>query len=136
LEKSVGVITYGSTIGVEAAFSKKAAALLAHSRWDEIIPHKYLKEYSDLSDWICKVTTGQTNIKELDAAYKGSLMWANYMTSAGNAWNMIRLKKDFRGRNVGYIDSKCLKPFFLIIVLTRFNRFLRLHLIERKFVLG
>jgi hypothetical protein len=133
LEQSIGVFTYGSTVGVEAAYLRKPAALMSHSRWDEIIPHRYLKNFSELTEWIYQVSSGQINSLELESAYTGSLMWAHYMSSAGSIWKVVEVKKDFMGRSIGYLDSKSLKPNYLIIALTRFTRLLRLHLIEKAF---
>jgi hypothetical protein len=137
LTKAKGVITYGSTIGVEAAYLKKPSALLANSRWNYIIPHEYLKSKEDIVNWVDKVNLGKgPDYSEIEACYFGSLMWGHYMNTAGNNWINIKIKKDFRKVNVGYLDGRSLKPPILIIAISRFIRFLRLYLIEMRFDLS
>jgi hypothetical protein len=133
LSRAKGIFTYGSTIGVEAAYLRKPSALLANSRWDSIIPHEYLKSEDDIENWINKVNERKVpDGIHIEDCYLGSLMWGNYMMTAGNKWNIIEIKKDFRNVNVGYLAGKALKPPFFVIVITRFFRFVRLYLIERR----
>ena len=137
LSKAKGVITYGSTIGVEAAYLKKPSALLANSRWNSIIPHEYLKSKEDIVNWVDKVNLGkEPDYIEIETCYFGSLMWGHYMKTAGNNWTTIKIKKDFRKVNVGYLDGRSLKPPILIIAISRFIRFLRLYLFEMRFDLS
>ena len=137
LSRAKGVITFGSTIGVEAAFLKKPSALLARSRWDCLIPHEYLKNEEDIANWIDNVCVDKgPNDVEIEACYLGSLMWGHYMKTAGNSWSIIKLKRDLRKINAGYLDGKPLKPPILVIAITRLTRFLRLHLIEKRIVLN
>ena len=137
LSRAKGVITFGSTIGVEAAFLKKPSALLARSRWDCLIPHKYLKNEEDIANWIDSVSVDKgPNYAEIEACYFGSLMWGHYMKTAGNCWRVIKLKRGLRKINAGYLEGKPLKPPILVIAITRFMRFLRLHLIEKRIVLN
>jgi hypothetical protein len=137
LSKAKGVITYGSTIGVESAYLKKPSALLANSRWNSIIPHEYLKSKEDIVNWVDKVNLGKepSNV-EIEACYLGSIMWGHYMKTAGSNWTNIKIKKDFRKVNVGYLDGRSLKPPILVIAISRFIRFLRLYLIEMRFDLS
>ena len=131
LSKAKGVITYGSTIGVEASYLKKPAALLSNSRWDCIIPQEYLKNSEDIESWINKVNKNEMfDNSQLEECYLGSLMWGYYMQTAGNKWSFLKIKRDFRKVNVGYLGGKSLKPYFLVIGITRVIRFLRLHVVE------
>jgi hypothetical protein len=133
LSRAKGIFTYGSTIGVEAAYLRIPSALLANSRWDSIIPHEYLKSEDDIANWVNKVNGRKLpDDIHIEDCYLGSLMWGNYMMTAGNKWNIIERKKDFRNVNVGYLAGKALKPPFFVIVITRFFRFVRLYLIERR----
>lgn len=137
LSEAKGIFTYGSTIGVEAAYLKKPAALLSNSRWDSIIPHRYLKSKGDIADWVKKVNLGiEPEASHLETCYQGSLMWGYYMKTAGSIWKTIRVKKDFRRISKGYINGQSLKPSVYVIAITRFSRFLRLDLIERRFDLN
>jgi hypothetical protein len=133
LLRAKGVFTYGSTIGVEAAYLRKPSALLANSRWDSIIPHEYLKSEDDIENWINKVNERKVpDGIHIEDCYLGSLMWGNYMMTAGDKWSIIEIKKDFRNMNVGYLAGKALKPPFFVIAMTRFFRFVRLYLFERR----
>jgi len=137
LSKAKGVFTYGSTIGVEASYLKKPAALLSNSRWDSIIPQEYLKNREDIESWINKVNKeGMFDSSRLEECYLGSLIWGHYMQTAGNNWIFIKIKKDFRRVNVGYLGGKSLKPPFFVIGITRVIRFLRLHVVEMQFDLS
>jgi hypothetical protein len=137
LSKAKGVFTYGSTIGVEASYLKKPAALLSNSRWDSIIPQEYLKNREDIESWINKVNKeGMFDSSRLEECYLGSLMWGHYMQTAGNNWIFMKIKKDFRKVNVGYLGGKSLKPPFFVIGITRVIRFLRLHFVEMQFDLS
>ena len=83
LSEAKGIFTYGSTIGVEAAYLKKPAALLSNSRWDSIIPHRYLKSKGDIADWVKKVNLGiEPEASHLETCYQGSLMWGYNMKTA------------------------------------------------------
>ena len=137
LSGAKGIFTYGSTIGVEAAYLKKPAALLSNSRWDSIIPHQYLKSKKDIADWVNKVNLGiEPKASHLETCYQGSLMWGYYMKTAGSVWKTIRVKKDFRRISIGYIYGQSLKPPVYVIAITRFSRFLRLNLVDRRFDLN
>lgn len=135
LDMAKGILTFGSTIGVEAAYLRKPGALLSKSRWDIIIPHKYIKSERALTNWISSIIYEKSFRKaDLDKAYKGSLMWGHYMVSAGMPWKIIVRKKDFRSVNVGYLEGRSLKPSLAIVSVTKFVRFLRLRFIETRFI--
>ena len=137
LSRAKGILTYGSTIGVEAAYLRKPSALLAHSRWDILIPHEYLKNEDEIANWINRIDEKKVpNDSHIEDCYLGSLMWGHYMMTAGNNWSIIEMKKDFRNVNVGYLAGKALKPPFFIIAITRFFRFIRLYLFEIRFDMG
>ena len=134
IDKSCGVLTFGSTIGTEAAFSRKPGALMSKARWDLIIPHKYIKNGVDLDRWISNVLNGNLVIKSgVQKSYLGSLKWGHYMRTAGCPWQIVERKKDFRGINVGYLNGRPLKPNLLFIGATRLSRWLRLVVLESHF---
>jgi hypothetical protein len=131
MSKAVAVFTYGSTIGVEAAYLRKPAALLAPARWDQLIPHKYLQSHLELDDWVSSVINRSSNIYEsLNECYDGSIKWAHYMVSAGAPWSKIQVKKDFRKVNLGYLGGKSLKPKLMIILVSRLFKWLHFCLFE------
>ncbi len=133
LAKAIGVFTFGSTIGVEAAYLRKPAALLAPARWDQLIPHKYLQTNLQIDRWV-QSTIGNLSpgIEHLNECYEGSLRWAHYMNTAGKPWSKIMVKKDLRGVNIGFLDGKSLKPNAVIIVLSRLIRWLHFQIREKK----
>ena len=133
IAKSEGVFTYGSTIGVEAAHLKKPGALLSYARWDQLVPHPFLKSVNDINNWVCEIESGASTITEqLEVCYQGSLTWGHYMSTAGTYWKALEIRKDFRQVNVGYLNNYCLKPNLLVIGISRIMRFFRLHMIEMR----
>ena len=133
LRKAIGVFTFGSTIGVEAAYLRKPAALLAPARWDQLIPHEYLQTNLQIDEWV-QGTVGNlsSDVEHLNECYEGSLMWAHYMNTAGKPWSKILVKKDLRGVNIGFLDGKSLKPIPLIIALSRLIRWLHFQVREKR----
>ena len=133
MRKAIGVFTFGSTIGVECAYLRKPAALLAPARWDQLIPHKYLQTNFQIDQWV-QSTIGNLspNVEHLNECYEGSLKWAHYMNTAGKTWSKIVVKKDFRGVNVGFLDGKSLKPNAVIIALSRLIRWSHFQIKEKK----
>lgn len=133
LRKAIGVFTFGSTIGVECAYLRKPAALLAPARWDQLIPHKYLQTNLQIDQWV-QSTVGKLspNVEHLNECYVGSLKWAHYMNTAGEAWSKIIVKKDLRGVNIGFLGGKSLKPSAVIIALSRLVRWLHFQIREKR----
>ena len=133
LRKAIGVFTFGSTIGVEAAYFRKPAALLAPARWDQLIPHKYLQTNLQIDQWVqSTVSNLSPNTEHLNACYEGSLKWAHYMITAGRPWSKIVVKNDIRGVKVGFLNGKSLKPNAVIIGLSRLVRWLHFQLMEKR----
>ncbi len=131
-----GVITFGSTIGTEAAYLRKPGALMSKARWDLLIPHKYIKNKLDFDRWIEKVLNNDPSIElGVQKSYLGSLMWGHYMKTAGSHWRIVERRQDFRGINVGYLGGIPLKPFLLFIFASRISRLIRLKVVETKFKL-
>ena len=133
LAKAIGVFTFGSTIGVEAAYLRKPAALLAPARWDQLIPHKYLQTNRQIDQWVQSTACNLSlDIEHLNECYEGSLKWAHYMNTAGKPWGKIMVKKDFRGVNVGFLGGKSLKPSAVIIALSRLVSWLHFQIREKR----
>ena len=132
LAKAIGVFTFGSTIGVEAAYLRKPAALFAPARWDQLIPHKYLQTNLQIDQWVqSTVDNLSPDVQHLNECYEGSLKWAHYMNTAGKTWSKITVKKDLRGVNIGFLDGKSLKPNTVIIALSRLIRWLHFQVREK-----
>lgn len=135
LSLAVGVITYGSTVGVESAFLRKPSALLSHALWDIIIPHTYIKCESELASWVDRlVSDSKEDFFHLEKCHSGSLIYVHYKLTAGNPWTMIETRL-IRGAKVGFVSGISLRPNPLIIALTRFSRWCRFQFIEKRFQL-
>jgi hypothetical protein len=133
LRKAIGVFTFGSTIGVEAAYLRKPAALLAPARWDQLIPHRYLQTNLQMDQWVKSIVGNLSpDVEHLNECYEGSLKWAHYMNTAGKPWSKIMVKKDLRGVNIGFLDGKSLKPSAVIIALSRLVRWLHFQIREKR----
>ena len=57
LENSVGVLSFGSTIGLEAAYYKKPSAVLADCLYDELGAVDKIVNFEDLKAWITNVAS-------------------------------------------------------------------------------
>lgn len=79
--KSTGVISYGSTIGLEAAYSKIPSAVLCHCFYDLIGPVKVIFSIKELTEWI----TGLGNLTEVEMEKNktSALIRGFYMSKAG-----------------------------------------------------
>ena len=133
LRKAIGVFTFGSTIGVEAAYLRKPAAILAPARWDQLIPHKYLQTNLQIDQWVQSIVANLSpDVEHLNICYEGSLKWAHYMNTVGSPWSKILVKKDLRGVNIGFLDGKSLKPSAVIIALSRLIRWVHFQIRENR----
>jgi len=133
LKKAIGVFTFGSTIGVEAAYLRKPAALLAPARWDQLIPHQYLQTTLQIDQWVQGILGNLSpDVEHINECYEGSLKWAHYMNTAGRPWSKILVKKDLRGVNIGFLDGKSLKPNAAVIALSILIRWLHFQFKEKS----
>jgi hypothetical protein len=131
LEKSVGILTYGATIGIEASYYLKNAALLSPARWDQLAPQKIIQSEMELDDWVNQsLFQDYPNEEFLNLCYQGSLMWGHYMTTAGKLWSVIEVRSDFRGINVGYLAGRSLRPNLFLLVVSKYLRRFRLHIFQ------
>jgi hypothetical protein len=116
LNEAAAVIVYQSTVGVEAAILKKPLAFLAPTRYDRLIPSPRLEQVPDISNWLKHLLINNDEL--LEQSYFGALRWINYMVSAGNPWIHLDVQNK-RGRTVGFLDGKKLRPNGLVVALTR-----------------
>jgi hypothetical protein len=116
MRSSAAVLTHGSTMGVEAAFRRKHQAFLSPTRFDQLIPSVLLTDKVSLKKWLENLDAS----KKLsdDREYKGSVMWANYMLTAGSNWKNVSISRN-SGRVVGFLGGKCLRPRNLYVAMTR-----------------
>lgn len=114
MKNSEGVLTYGSTMGVEAAYWGKSLGLLSHARYDEIVENSYLDTIDELVKWL-DAAAKQTLAKPRKL---GPLMWANYFISAGKPWQTTRIVER-RHRKIGYLGSHKMRPNSYVVFLSR-----------------
>lgn len=115
MRNSSAVLTHGSTMGVEAAFRKKTQAFLSPTRFDQLIPAVKLNDRTAIRNWLDNLGESEDGLDERE--YKGSILWANYMLTAGSNWKIISpLRKS--NRFVGFLEGKSLRPKSLFIAIT------------------
>jgi hypothetical protein len=116
MRNSVAVLTHGSTMGVEAAFRRKHQAFLSPTRFDQLIPAARLEDSASIKKWLENLE--KTKDHSLETQYMGSIMWANYMLTAGNDWIHVSVLKKSR-RPVGFLGGISLRPRSSYVALTR-----------------
>jgi phosphatidylserine decarboxylase len=79
--KSSGVISYGSTLGLEAAYSKIPSAVLCHCFYDLLGPVNLIFSMKDLADWIAGL--GKLSDVEIEKKKRSALIRGFYMSEAG-----------------------------------------------------
>jgi hydroxymethylpyrimidine pyrophosphatase-like HAD family hydrolase len=79
--KSSGVMSYGSTIGLEAAYNKIPSAVLCHSFYDLLGPVDLVLSIDDLTEWIEKLD--ELSDVELNRRKTSALIRGFYMSKAG-----------------------------------------------------
>jgi hypothetical protein len=104
LDNSVGVISFGSTIGLEAAFKFKPSLLLADSGYDELQVSDKATEWSQVIKWIQDAPSYSSEF--LHERYVNSCKRGFYLASAGFNFKNSKLEnvgwgawdaKDFKG---------------------------------------
>lgn len=83
LNGAIGVLTYGSTIGIEAAFRKIPSAVLADCRYDNLGAVDKLKSMSEVEKWITNVSNSPVWLN-LEYRRARSLILGYWMEKAGN----------------------------------------------------
>jgi len=129
LRQSKGVLTHGSTLGVEAAFRNKPQAYLAPCRYDLLIPAPLLDSTEAVEEWINSLASDKSG--ENEERYEGSLKWAHYMLTAGMPWKNVKIRQ--AGVNFyGFVSGRSLRPRAIWIILTRLLTYAHLNLVERR----
>ena len=114
LDNSKGVLTFGSTMGVESVFSGKSLGLLSHARYDEIVENTYLPTRDQLNHWLDEAFQGSL----LKPSATGARMWAYYFLTAGRQWRVTEIKQ-FKGRKIGFLNGRRLRPNSILVVAAR-----------------
>lgn len=92
VDECVGVINFGSTIGIEAAYYKKPVLVLADCKYDELDIADKLSNWVDIESWI-----EQAEYLPVEVLYKrhiNSLVFGFYFYSGGKNFERTVLIKD------------------------------------------
>ena len=92
LDQAIGVISFGSTIGLEAAFHRKPSAILADCWYDEIGVADKLHSIEDLIHWI-EITSQSISPNEITNRHERSLVRGLWLECAGNNFESTQLKE-------------------------------------------
>jgi hypothetical protein len=93
--KSSGVISYGSTIGLEAAYSKIPSAVLCHCFYDLIGPVNLIFSMQDLTNWIAGLD--KLSEVELEKKRTAALIRGFYMSEAGIHFSNAQIQETGEG---------------------------------------
>jgi hypothetical protein len=129
MRSSAAVLTHGSTMGVEAAYRRKHQAYLSPTRFDQLIPALLLTDKVSLKHWLENLDASR-NIPDV-REFNGSVIWANYMLTAGSNWENVSLSKK-SGRVVGFLGSKSLRPRTSFVGITRLYVSMYRELVENR----
>lgn len=127
LDNAKGVITFGSTIGVEAVYWGTPLGLMAHARYDIIVENSFLTNENDLSAWV----NDAFSEKLIKPKNTGALMWAHYFLTGGNPWELTEIKI-INGRKIGLLGGVSIRPNSVLIATARFFGFLRSTIVEQR----
>lgn len=114
MNSSQGVLTYGSTMGVEAAYWGKPLGLLSRARYDELVENSYLDSIEKVRTWVDSASNQiLPKPKKL-----GALKWANYFLYAGEPWQETRVEDRGR-RKIGYLGLHKMRPNNVVVFMSR-----------------
>jgi hypothetical protein len=114
MNSSQGVLTYGSTMGVEAAYWGKPLGLLSRARYDELVENSYLDSIEKVRTWVDSASNQLLpKPKKL-----GALKWANYFLYAGESWQETRVEDRGR-RKIGYLGVHKMRPSNVVVFMSR-----------------
>jgi hypothetical protein len=131
LDNARGVITFGSTIGLEAAFSKKPSLLLADSGYDELEVCDKPKNWDEVFMWI--ISSHNLPQTELEHRRTRACIRGLYLELAGKPFEYSELQEigwgawqvlKFKGRRMN--TSRYVITYHRIIFRLKFKRVLRL----------
>lgn len=81
LRRSLGVISYGSTIGIEAAWNLKPTAVLADCKYDELGVADKLRNTREMKTWINGINSIDRRV--LNARKSAAVKWAYWIEESG-----------------------------------------------------
>jgi hypothetical protein len=120
LKKATGVLSYGSTIGLEAAFNKIPSAVLADCWYDELGAVDRLSTFDEVISWMKTISAGMSE-KELHDRYLRALIRGFWLERGGRNFthsNLIELSWGaWKAQNSGLIRLDFRKVFVIISML-------------------
>ena len=91
LNKSVGTITIGSTIGIESAFHRRPVLMLADSKYDALGIGEKASNWSDVGEWMRKIKNFSE--EDLDQIKTRACVYGFYFSRAGQEFRHVTLKE-------------------------------------------
>jgi len=124
--KSSGVMSYGSTIGLEAAYNRIPSAVLCHSFYDLLGPVDLVLSIKDLTEWIEKLH--KLSDEELKKRQTSALIRGFYMSEAGKHFTNAKIYEVGEGswRCNTYLGFK-IEPSKLVRIYYRIIHHLKLR---------
>ena len=114
IEQAVGVITVGSTIGVEAAFMNKISILLGRAFHEQMNITQNPANLEELAHMIGNPLSST----EIERSKLNSLNYAAFHSKGGISYKFVRLQRDSR-RNSYIIGSFTIRRSLLISIVMR-----------------
>jgi hypothetical protein len=102
MKKSCGIVTYGSTIGLEAAWNEIPCAVLADCKYDQLDVADKIVTQKEMLVWLEKLLKSN-NFLDLKKRKLGAASWAFYIETGGDflrncevvpgAWGAYQVKR-------------------------------------------
>jgi hypothetical protein len=110
LDNCVGVISYGSTLGLEAAFNRKPSIVLADSGYDLLEAVDKAQSWDDVAQWL--QVGHKVSSESLELRRKNSTIKGYYLATAGIPFENSILKQTGWGAwdVVAFCEHKIHKP--------------------------
>jgi len=113
LTRAEGIITFGSTIGLESAYAEKPSLTLADCSYDLLGVVDKAKNWKEVVEWI---NTGcRINIEEITLRKNNSCIRGYYLETAGKAFKYTKLKQTGYGswQAIKFLDEKIYSDNYL-----------------------
>ena len=130
MSDSKGVITHGSTMGIEAAYMEKRLAFLSHSMHDILIPAPLLATEDAIRSWVVDVARQKSEDRR-EELKMGAQIFATFMLVGANPWKEVTIFHN-RNRVIGFLNGESLRPRNVSIILTRLYLWVHREIVERK----
>lgn len=119
MSKAKGVISFGSTIGLEASYHEIPSLVLADCWYDELNAVSKANDLEGMLDWINKVSNGDSSVNK---SKEGALVRGYWMEMSGNEFKETQLTELSWGswraksfRKIPIQSSKIRRNFHILI---------------------